>query len=251
MDSRLTILAELREISPVLADLSPVTPYVVPDGYFEAFAGSVIQRIKLEEVEPMSELSSLSPLLSSIGKQVPYQVPENYFAELSDQALVGAKAIEFVNEELENLSPVMIGLKSVNVYEVPNAYFDSLPERILNKVKHQQPAKVVKMRPFTRIARYAVAAVFIAFTAVGGWLMQKGPGEVVTTAGIEYSIHKASDEEIFNFIQNDEGSVTEPVLNADEEMDATDTKAMLADVSDKELEQFISESSDQNNTLSN
>src|SRR5215831_16341730 len=111
MDSRLTILEELSGISPVLAGFSPITPYVVPAGYFEAFAANLIQRIKTREVDPITELSSLSPLLSNISKQLPYEVPENYFNELGDQALVGAMAIEFVNEELENLSPVMVGLK--------------------------------------------------------------------------------------------------------------------------------------------
>ena len=251
MDSRLTILEELKGISPVLAGIPPVTPYVVPEGYFEAFIGEVMTRLELQEIGPMAELSSLSPLLSRISKQVPYQVPDNYFAELSDQALVGAKAIEFVNEELENLSPVMVSLKSANVYQVPNGYFDSLAEKILNKAKHQQPAKVIKMRPFVKIARYAVAAVFVGVMAVGGWLMQKPADSPMTAERIESSIHKASDEEILNFIQNDEGSISEPTVNSDEEMDATDMKALLADVSDNELEQFMNESSDQNNTLSN
>jgi len=251
MDSRLTILEELKGISPILAGIPPITPYVAPEGYFDAFAGSVMNRVKLQDVGPKAELSSLSPLLSSISRKVPYEVPENYFTELSDQALVGAKAIEFVNEELENLSSMMIGLKSTNVYLVPNGYFDSLAEKILNKAKHQQPAKVVKMRPFIRIARYAVAAVFIGVMAVGGWLMQKPAESPMTAERIENSIHKASDEEILNFIQNDEGSIAEPAVNSDEEMDATDMKAMLADVSDNELEQFMNESNDQNNTLSN
>jgi hypothetical protein len=251
MDSRLTILEELKGISPVLAGLPAITPFVVPEGYFEAFAGHIMQRIKAQEVDPMTELASLSPLLSGMSKQVPYNVPENYFKELSDQALIGAKAIEFVNEELENLSPVLTSLKAVNVYDMPDGYFDALPQIILNKAKHHSSATVITMRPFRKIARYAVAAIFVGLMAIGGWFIQK-PGEPpMTVAKIESGIQKASDEEMLNFIQNDEGSIADPILNADEEMDSTDMKAMLADVSDKELEQFINESNDQNNTLSN
>jgi hypothetical protein len=110
---------------------------------------------------------------------------------------------------------------------------------------------VITLKPFTRIARYAVAAVFIGLMAIGGWLIQKPGEQVTTTAKIENSIHTASDEDIQNFIQNDEGSIAEPLINSDEEMDSTDMKAMLADVSDKELEQFINEPIDQNNTISN
>ena len=249
MDSRLTILEELKGISPVLAGLPAITPFVVPEGYFEAFAGHIMQRIKSQEVDPMTELASLSPLLSGMSKQVPYDVPKDYFTELSDQALVGAKAIEFVNEELENLSPVLTSLKAVNVYESPDGYFDALPQTILNKAKRQQSARVITMRPFRKIARYAVAAIFVGLMSVGGWLMQKPAEPPMTIARIESGIQKASDEEILNFIQNNEGSIAEPMLNADEEMDSTDFKAMLADVSDNELEQFINESSDQNNIL--
>jgi hypothetical protein len=145
----------------------------------------------------------------------------------------------------------MAQLKFMNVYEVPDGYFDTVPQNILDRVRKQQPAKVISLKPFRRMARYAVAAILIGVMAVGGWLMQRPVADTVTTAKIENTIHKASDEEILNFIQNDEASYSEPILNSDEEIDSTDMKAMLADVSDKDLEQFVNESSDQNNTLSN
>jgi len=246
MDSRLTILIELREISPLLAGITPVTPYVVPDGYFEGLANQVMQRVKLGE-DPIAELAGLSPLLSSISKQIPYQVPEHYFSELSEQALGGAKAIEFVNEELENLSPMMIDLKHVNVYDVPAGYFDSLSSTILNKAKQHQPAKVVTM-PFRRVVRFAVAAMLIGLMAIGGWFIQKPAQTTMPVAKIEKGIHNASDEEILNFVEGDGGSIAEQtVLNTDEEIDSADMKVMLADISDKELEQFINEPVDQTN----
>src|SRR6516164_5402449 len=217
MDSRLTILAELREISPLVAGISPVTPYMVPQGYFEGFSNLVLQRVKLQE-DPIAELADLSPLLSSITRQVPYRVPENYFSELSDQALGGAKAIEFVNEELENLSPMMMDLKHVNVYEVPGGYFDTLAARILNNAKQQKPAKVITLMPFRRVARYAVAAMFIGLMAIGGWLIQKPSVPPMPIVNIENGIHNASDDEILNYAQSDAGSLAEqPMLNSDEE----------------------------------
>jgi hypothetical protein len=252
MDSKLTILEELRQISPLVAGIGPVNPYRVPEGYFNSFAQQLMERIRINSLDARQELESLSPLLSRISKQVPYELPENYFTDLSDQALVGAKAIEFVNVELENLSPLMSSLKSKNVYEVPEGYFDSLAQKILVEARKQRPAKVVAFRPVRKLMRYAVAALVIGIMAVGAWFLQQ-PTIDSTVTKIETGIQKASDEEILNFIQNDEAPAPlgETILNADGEMDESDIKAMLADISDSELEQFANESTDQNNTLSN
>ena len=252
MNSRLTILEELKAISPVLAELNAVTPYMVPEGYFESFAAQLMKRLREKEVDPKVELEILSPLLSKISRQVPYTLPDQYFSDLSDQALAGAKAIEFVNEELENLSPLMSSLKSKTVYEVPAGYFDSLPEKILIEARKQEPAKVIVMRPVRRIMRYAVAAVLIGVMAISAWLMQRPAIESpVVKSKIEAGIQKASDEEILNFIQNDEAPLSESMLNSDGDMDESDIKTMLANVSDGELEQFANESIDQNNSISN
>jgi len=249
MDSRLTILEELKQISPLVAGIQPIAPYRAPEGYFESFAQQLMERIKLNTLAAKEELESLSPLLSSISKQVPYELPENYFNELSEHALVGARAIDFVNEELENLSPLMISLKGRNVYQVPEGYFNGLAENILSKAK-QQPARIIAFRPVKRIMRYAVAAVVIGVMALSVWLVQRPAADNVT-ANIENGIQKASDEEILNFIQNDDVPVGETVLNTDADMNGADMKAMLADISDTELEQFANESLDQNNSLSN
>ncbi len=245
MDSRLTILEELRQISPLVAGIQPIAPYRAPEGYFESFAQLVMERIKLNTLNAKEELESLSPLLSSISKQVPYELPVNYFNELSEQALVGAKAIDFVNEELENLSPLMNSLKRRNVYEVPAGYFDGLAESILNKAK-QQPAKVIAFRSVKKLMRYAVAAVVIGVMALSVWLIQRPTVDFAND-----SFKNVSDEEILSFIQNDELPLGETVVNADADMNVADMKAMLADISDTELEQFANESLDQNNSLSN
>src|SRR3954470_2105408 len=248
MDSRLDISRELLEISPLVGNIEPLIPFTVPDGYFEGFYALLIQRMKLEGLDAKQELEALSPLLSGISRQVPFELPENYFVDLSDQALVGARAIDFVNQELENLSPLMNSLKGINVYEVEAGYFDSLPDQILLRARKQQPARVVRLRPIRKILRYAVAAMIIGFIAIGGWLMQSGSD---TTDSIVTRIQNASDEEMMNFIQTDEAPLADAVSLSDAEMDESDMKAMLADIPDKELEQFSNESVDQNNTLSN
>jgi hypothetical protein len=210
----------------------------------------VMGKIKRDTLDAKEELENLSPLLSGIPKKVPYQMPENYFNELSEQALVGVKAIDFVNEELENLSPLMNSLKEKNVYQVPEGYFDGLADDILTRASKQQTARVIGFRPVRKIMRYAVAALVIGVMAISVWMIQREAPDPIT-AKIENGLNKASDEEILNFIQNSEVPFAESVLSTDAEMEESDMKLMLADISDKELEQFANESSDQNTSLSN
>src|SRR5258707_799441 len=112
MDSRTTILDELKEISPLVATIGHEAPYTVPAGYFKGLAGTVLNRIKASSAtSPKEELAFLSPLLNRLEKKSPYSMPAGYFNELPDNVVSGVQAIEFVNEELENLSPLMASLK--------------------------------------------------------------------------------------------------------------------------------------------
>jgi hypothetical protein len=277
MENRNTILNELKAISPVVAEagfrnvyevpagyfealpgrmlellkgaeeeVSPVlpgkkdNPYQVPQGYFDNFAASVLQRIKAGEAKSAKEeLETLSPLLSGLGKKMPFSTPDNFFEELSDNAVAGAKAIDFVNVELENLSPLMSLLKDKQVYEVPAGYFDQLPQQILQKVK-SQPAKVVSMSFTRKVVRYAAAAVVAGLIVAAAWLyVGNGSGAGESLVGIE----QISDEGLESYIENQSSvSPAETMVLADNtnaEIDEEDMKDMLADVSDEELQKYV------------
>jgi hypothetical protein len=70
-------VAELEEISPLLAGIPKVNPYSVPSSYFEQTAKRATQL--LGETE--------SPILESIGKTLPYRVPQGYFDTLPEDIL--------------------------------------------------------------------------------------------------------------------------------------------------------------------
>lgn len=214
MDSRRTISLELQTISPLIANINPVNPYQLPNGYFEGLVKQIMQRIEtegesssgvleginnelpykapqgyfegladnilkrikaLEASSPKEELNILSPLLGRIDRKVPFSTPSDYFEELTESVVVGTKAIDFVNEELENLSPVMTGLRHKQVYEVPVDYFESLPGKLLSLVRVQQPSKVVSLNFAKKIRRYAIAAVVTGIIIVGGLLFLNRP----------------------------------------------------------------------------
>lgn len=276
MENRNTILDELKAISPVVAGagfrnvyevpagyfealpgrmlgllkgaeggISPVlpakkdNPYQVPQGYFDNFAASVLQRIKADEAKSAKEeLETLSPLLSGLGKKMPFSTPDNFFEELSDNAVAGAKAIDFVNVELENLSPLMSSLKDIQVYEAPAGYFDQLPRQILQKVK-SQPAKVVSMNFTRKVVRYAAAAVVAGLVVAATWLYIGNGKEESGLVGIE----QISDEGLESYIENQSSVIPAETavlaVNTNAEIDEEDMKDMLADVSDEELQKYV------------
>jgi hypothetical protein len=296
MENRINILNELREISPKLAEVTATTPYEVPAGYFDGLAGRILQRIKdgeegspvlgekkdnpyrapqgyfdnlatiilnrikAETAEtPKEELALLSPLLSQASKKNPFSTPAGYFEELGDNAVAGAKAIEFVNDELENLSPLMNELKSKQVYEVPAGYFEQLPEQVLQKVTTQQPARVVSISFTRKIIRYAAAAIVIGIMFTAGWIFlgknspADQPGQQPpAVAQIDVNFDSVSDDMLQSYLDNQNAGLgeTTPVAG-NYEITADDMKDMLADVSDAELQHYIDQYGNPKDILTN
>lgn len=306
MNNRETIVSELKELSPLLAQSSPYVPYQVPvgyfaelpekilalvhsvndglpilekvkqnpfnvpSGYFENLADSILEKVKAIEIgSPKDEIQALSPLLGKLDNKNPYHVPAGYFDELPGNVTDGAKAIELVNEALENLSPLMNSLKQKNVYEVPAGYFESLATEVLRKAKQQQPSRVISISFSRKIMRYAAAAVVAGVIVTAGWIYFKDPivspnpdGDVVTNPVkneakpiiSDKEIKTISDEELLRFIET-ENNVTDETAttsSSTEEIEATDMKDMLVDVTDEELQQYIEETTlENNNSITN
>jgi hypothetical protein len=120
MENRNNILKELRDISPVVADISRQAPYAVPAGYFEGLANRLLQLVKA------GETSSVLPKANN-----PYEVPQGYFEGLANTILQRVKAEEV------NISPALQQANN-NPYEVPQGYFEGLANNILQRVKAEE-----------------------------------------------------------------------------------------------------------------
>jgi hypothetical protein len=203
MQNRIDILNELQTLSPLVAGISKVNVFTVPDGYFEQLAAriltgvnedggalpaaisssnfamqvpqgyfdtladNILGKIKAQE-DTATELQELSPILYSIPNKNVFTVPQGYFENLAGNILNKVNNEADAAAELKELSPMLHGIQSKNVYTVPQGYFESLSENILDKAKPQQ-AKVVMMtrRRTSIILKYAVAAVFTGLMALG------------------------------------------------------------------------------------
>jgi hypothetical protein len=222
METKSAILSELKEISPVMAGVGSGLTYQVPDGYFDGLAAAILNRIKTDGLSASDELQTLSPLLGGLSKKSPYQVPEGYF----------------------EVSPLLMQLRNKETYSVPEGYFENLASDVLNKVQDRKPAKVVSMNTSRRFMRYAAAAVVAGVMAVAGWFYfannSTGTGSEVASVEQLSDDSKISDEEIAKYLEAETlPIVTAATLPENDEMGASDIKEMLSDVSDDELQQYL------------
>jgi hypothetical protein len=185
------ILNELQGLSPLIAAISKVNVFSVPDGYFDSISNTVL--ITLNEDSSSGNISNLSiptdipagyfdnlsdailnkikkqeagelpAIFSSIKKDQLFQVPDNYFETLAGSIL---NKIRNTSEE-ETLPGVLHNLKTVQPFIVPTNYFSELPGNILNRIKQGQGAKVIAMPRRFSILKYAAAAVITGAVALG------------------------------------------------------------------------------------
>ena len=157
METRIDILNELKEFSPLIAGMEKLNVFTVPNGYFEGLSGHIMKALNGEE----------TGVLNDLPKQNSFEVPAGYFDNLADTILarIRSQQNENASNELRTLSPMLYSVQNENVFEVPKGYFANLSDEILSKV---QPAKVVVMRRrSSSFMRYAVAAAFTGMMALG------------------------------------------------------------------------------------
>ncbi|MEO5681945.1 MAG: hypothetical protein ABIQ88_04845 [Chitinophagaceae bacterium] len=245
MQLMLRIAVEEKTGTEPVIHISKENVYELPQDYFEGLAGTIMNRIKAEETKnPKEELELLSPLLGQVGRKMPFATPDGYFNDIADNLIAGVKAIDFVNEELENLSPTMNGLKNKQVYEVPAGYFETSANVFLEKAKQQQPAKLISMGADRKIMRYAAAAVIAGLVVLAGF-MYSGNSKPQTGTSQVPELAKVTDQEMENFLNTNTAFVadTSTIVTTDalDEITEKDSKDLLANVSDEELQQYAAD----------
>ena len=230
MTQRDNLLQELNEIGSTLENGTPQNVYVVPAGFFETFSDQVLARIN-------------SPLSNEGLKNSPYTIPENYFNGLEErlmQAVRNGADYQTAKEELETISPFLNGLKKETPYSVPQGYFENLNVEI-NKPK----TKVISIT-HRRWFQYAAAAVVVGIISMSVFLFQgkkssidpnKNPDEWVAK-----NVKKVNTDQLDEFIKlADEEATKNSIANKIDKPE--EIKELMKDVSDKEMQDFLKETS--------
>jgi hypothetical protein len=255
MKTRSTIWQELMTISPLVAEIEPLNPFFVPEGYFGELPGLVLETVKAPS-DTVFSISSANPyqvptgyfealpekimdrirqeteayepeessLLSSIGKRMPYAVPEGYFEKMSSGVT-----------EKEELS--IPGAAKFNpTFTVPEGYFESLPQKMVETVMKKE-AKVIRPVFSFTLVRYAAAAVVAGLIALTAFFyLTKNPHGSETMA----SIDQVSDSALITYLDNQPVDLSETgniASNAD--ISNEDLETLFSDVPDAELQNYL------------
>ena len=240
MTQRANILQELNEIGSTLVNASPQNVYSVPTGYFDGFADQMMNRVK--SIEENDELSF--SVLNTISKENTYSVPAGYFDGLEErlmQAVRESADYQNANEELESISPLLSGLKKEIPFSVPNGYFENFTVEEAIRPK----AKVVAIT-HRRWFRYAVAAVFAGAILTTSLLLNKTKSIDPNTnpdGWVAKNVKKVAPDQLDELINlaDEEENARGAVVNKTEKAD--EIKELMKDVSDKEIQDFLKETS--------
>ncbi len=243
MNNHVTIQDELKELNSLLPFDKGPELYSVPEGYFEGFAQSVLQRLKFDALSASEELGEIAPFLSSLPKKMPFSVPEGYFTE-STEGLS-----DWVKEES---LPQFLQSTRQMPFAIPEGYFESLPGVILKKVSPNE-AKVIPISSSRKWMRYAVAAMVAGIIAVSSVLYFGNNNQPIDPASESYewvakNLKNVPNKELDDFINTT--YINSTSLANTKTVDKTELRKLLKDVPDSEITKFLEEVSIDNEDLS-
>lgn len=235
MTSWNTIKNELQELNSNLPLTRVAEPYQVPQGYFESFAASVLQRIKSENLSAEDELKILSPVLAGLSKKMPFSMPDGYFNDVT-------QSISSISAD-ESLPDVLLKAGKKMPYVVPAGYFENLSGELLKKLEPARPAAKVISIGAAKWMRYAAAAVVAGIIVLSSLVYFNGNKTADSSSSSEDWIAKqlknVSDKELDAFIITTDADAT--TLANNHTGSKTEIRKLLKDVPEGELEKFLDE----------
>jgi negative regulator of sigma E activity len=169
------------------------------------------------------ELETISSCWQTLDATMPYQVPAQYFEELHGIVRASIEK-EAVYTELASIAPLLNSIPKTNVY--------------------QQPAMVQK-KPIYRIAKWAVAAVFIGVVLVGARMFNNKSNTLDDAAYIQVDqsiiLQTISDSTLLSYIDAHEQLITTPDISVPDYTLET-SASLIEQSSDQELLEYIESS---------
>lgn len=234
MENKAHILQELKDISPLIVDSQSVNPFRVPEGYFAAFPGIMLEKVRIEAVLANASANT-------------YGVPAGFFEEFSTNILSKIKSGEPVNEvkaELDEVSPLLNTIGREQVYTVPSGYFEEMD---LSAAMHTpKEAKVITLRIARKWMQFAAAAVMAGILVTGAFLYTDDRGKLnEENPAVSSEMNKLSEDELVTYLNNPEHIVAAPASTSlASEAELVDVKNNLQKLSDEELNQYLKENAE-------
>ena len=234
MNNRTTIQEELKELHSQLPMEKGAELYTVPQGYFENFAASMLQKLGLENAPTaVEELENLSTVLAGIPKKMPFTVPEGYFNNVTEDLAEWVK-----DEEMPEFAKA--GKKMP--YTIPVGYFENLAESVLKQVNPKE-ARVISISSSRKWMRYAVAAMVAGIITISSVLYfgkDKSIDPISDSYGwLEKNLKNVPDNELDEFLNTT--YISTNAIAKTETVHKTEVRQLLKDIPDSELDKFLEE----------
>ena len=169
------------------------------------------------------ELETISSFWQTLHATMPYQVPAQYFEELHGIVRASIEK-EAVYTELASIAPLLNSIPKTNVYEQPT---------------------LVQKKPLYRIAKWAVAAVFIGVILVGTRMFNNKSDTLDYAAYIHVDqssiLQTISDSTLLSYIDAHEQLITTPDISVPDYTLETGV-SLIEQSSDQELLEYIESS---------
>jgi len=233
------IIQELSDLGSNLGKMVRDNVYLVPEGYFEGFAGHVLSLVKINE--------SLI-WLSSLPKETPYQLPTGYFDGLEERIMDSIRNhpdYQTSQEELESISPLLNSLSKRPVYAVPGGYFENFNVEGEQKKTRSKLVSITSHKWF----RYAAAAAVIgavSFIGISVYNNYHKDAAGRSLAIFENEVKKIDDvkktDSLIEFM--DAGLNQKELASNQKPSKIDDVQKLLQDVPIDELKDFNDQSKD-------
>lgn len=229
MDKTSNIANELREISPLLADMLKENVYSVAPAYFPNLSEEIIKKINSGEDREYS----FSPV-------IPYKVHKGYFENFSGNILQKIKDssghLNDVIDELNEVAPLLNTISKASVYRVPTGYFESL------QVSVKPQTKIVSFS--TKVTRYVAAAVITGLLAIGSYRLVENNSNTSKDQALNVAVKNLKDEEIIDFLKTTSAGTITSTTFSEKLAPTHEIKQQLKEVTDDELQQYIKENTE-------
>lgn len=210
----------------------------VPEGYFEGLPAQILAAIHKNSIESTTEEEeALPPILVKAGKKMPYSLPEGYFENFSGN-------IPLLNKE-EITPELLSSLRNKPTYRVPEEYFQQFPAEVLRKTGRKQEGKIIKMGA-SYWKKFAAAAVIIGLVITGAIYLTDNSANNIPPATMVSSLDSFSADELGDYLEGHSVAVNliengSSIINEEFDLQEDDFEVLFTNLSDQDLQGYISE----------
>ncbi len=235
VDNPNILLTELREISPVLAEIKNVNIFSVPPSYFNNLAEDIIQNI-----------NQVYTRVNNFSSVTPYKVEEKYFDNLSNSILIKIrnqkKESSEVVDELNSIAPLLNTINKAPLFSLPKGYFEDF--KVVPKSFIKPKAKLVTITQ--NFSRYSVAAVITALMVVAVYVItgKIDKGSEAQAVNVKSAVQNLRDEEIIEFLRKHSSLSNTKDVSSQRKSPAPQFYESLKQMTDEEIQQYLQENSE-------